>query len=137
MGVRYALTQAFFMVLVPLVQLVAGLFMWLRPPRRINPIYGYRTALSMKNEDTWAFAHWHCGRLWTVVGLVQLVLSGVVAVWVLTQGRTSLMMLEMTLIFTQTLVLLVSIVPTEVVMRRTFDRKGRRLPPQGGGTAPH
>ncbi len=123
----YALTQVFLMVLVPLVQLVAGLLMWLRPPARINPIYGYRTKLSMKNEDTWAFAHRHCGRLWTFVGLGLLLLSAAVAVWALARGGTELTLTEMLLLCGQVVALLLSIVPTEVAMRRTFDRKGRRL----------
>ena len=29
-------------------------------PRQVNSMFGYRTARSMKNEDTWKFAHRHC-----------------------------------------------------------------------------
>ncbi len=31
-----------------------------RRPRQVNSMFGYRTARSMKNEDTWKFAHRHC-----------------------------------------------------------------------------
>lgn len=34
------------------------------PPQEINSLYGYRTARSMKNRETWDFAHHYIGRLW-------------------------------------------------------------------------
>ena len=39
-------------LLVPLVMIGFGALFMFRPPRTINSLYGYRTRLSMKNEDT-------------------------------------------------------------------------------------
>jgi uncharacterized membrane protein len=39
-----------------------GLTWWIRPPRKINKIYGYRTNMSMKNKDTWDYAHRFYGK---------------------------------------------------------------------------
>ena len=48
-------------LLTPVIMLLAGWMMWKHCPREINGLLGYRTARSMKNQDTWRFAHAYCG----------------------------------------------------------------------------
>jgi uncharacterized membrane protein len=36
--------------------IVVGMIMKRFPPRKINPLYGYRTGSSMKSQDRWDFA---------------------------------------------------------------------------------
>ena len=50
-------------LLIPALMITAGWFMWKRPPKKINSAIGYRTSRSMKNINTWQFAHHYCGRL--------------------------------------------------------------------------
>lgn len=52
-----------FDLLIPVVMIVAGRMMWKHPPKNINEVIGYRTGHSMKNMDTWKFAHNYCGKL--------------------------------------------------------------------------
>ena len=35
-----------------------------KAPKEINEVFGYRTPMSMKNKDTWEFAHKYCGKIW-------------------------------------------------------------------------
>ena len=51
-------------LIIPIVMLIGGRMMWKHCPKHINGIVGYRTARSMKNMDTWKFAHDYCGKLW-------------------------------------------------------------------------
>lgn len=51
-------------LLIPAIFIFAGRMMWKHYPKEINDILGYRTKRSMKNIDTWKFAHEYCGRLW-------------------------------------------------------------------------
>ena len=44
-------------LLLPITLLIAGKMMWKHCPKQINGVLGYRTARSMKNMDTWRFAH--------------------------------------------------------------------------------
>ena len=37
--------------------LASGRVMLKHPPKEINNFFGYRTAMSRKNRDTWDFAH--------------------------------------------------------------------------------
>ena len=60
-------------LLIPIVMILAGIIMWKHAPKQINGLLGYRTTRSMKNMDTWKFAHDHCGRLWWKIGLILLI----------------------------------------------------------------
>ena len=62
-------------LLIPLVMLFFGRRFLTKPPKSINSLYGYRTARSMKNQQTWDFAHRVCGKLWPRAGAVMLPLS--------------------------------------------------------------
>lgn len=55
-------------LLLPVLMIIIGKVFVKRPPRTINGIYGYRTRRSMKNQDTWLFAHLYCGKLWQKIG---------------------------------------------------------------------
>ena len=46
-----------------------------KAPDSINPVFGYRTTMSMKNRDTWEFAHQYCGKLWWILGIMIVVLK--------------------------------------------------------------
>ena len=35
-----------------------------KAPKEINEVFGYRTPMSMKNKDSWEFAHKYCGKIW-------------------------------------------------------------------------
>ena len=67
-------------LIIPLMMIIAGWMMWKHTPMHINRWYGYRTALSMKNEQTWKFAHMYAGRLWCIMGIVLLIPS--VLIWI-------------------------------------------------------
>lgn len=62
-------------LLISVIMLIFGRMMWKHCPKRINSVIGYRTTRSMKNMDTWKFAHDYCGRLWWKMGLIMLVPS--------------------------------------------------------------
>ena len=70
----YVLT--FLLVLItPITLLLVG-FLWkVRPPKRQNARFAYRTTLSNKNDETWAFAHHHLSRLWIRIGVILTLLS--------------------------------------------------------------
>lgn len=62
-------------LLIPLIMIVFGMRFIKKPPEKINYIYGYRTSMSMKNQETWDFAHRYCGKLWLILGWFMIILS--------------------------------------------------------------
>ena len=49
-----------------------GKYFMKKAPKEINGVFGYRTSMSMKNKDTWEFAHKYCGKIWYLCGLISL-----------------------------------------------------------------
>ncbi len=46
------------------------------PPKKINSIYGYRTARSMKSQENWDIAQRYSQRLMLKQGIVMLAIGG-------------------------------------------------------------
>ncbi len=100
--------------------------MYKHTPGEINGIYGYRTSMSMKNQETWNFAHDYCGRLWVKIGM-GLTIAALIEC-VLTFGKTEHdMSVGCGIIMTiQLIFLLGSIIPTEIALNKKFDKQGKR-----------
>ena len=60
-------------LLIPLSMILIGRLFSRSAPKQINSVFGYRTAMSMKNKDTWEFAQ-YCGKTWSAVGRTLLLL---------------------------------------------------------------
>lgn len=113
-------------VLIPVLMIIAGRMMWKRPPKTINGTVGYRTSRSMMNMDTWNFAHDYCGRLWWKIGWIMLVPSILIHVPLYGKSDNAIGIVCGILITVQTIVLIVSIFPTERALKRTFTDSGKR-----------
>jgi len=97
-----------------------------KPPQTINYIYGYRTTMSMKNKDTWNFAHKHCGKIWYYVGMILLPLSISVMFFYIGSEVGTIGTIGGILVGIQTLILITSILPTSIALHKQFDKDGKR-----------
>lgn len=88
-------------LLIPLLMTGLGRLFLFHAPREINVIFGYRTKMSMKNKETWEFAHHYCGRIWFTYGIILCIL--------------------------QLIGLIGVIYPTERALRKNFDKDGNRI----------
>ena len=113
-------------LMVPIVMLIAGRMMWKHCPKNINVLLGYRTTLSMKNMDTWKFAHDYCGRLWWKIGLIMAVPSTLIHIPFYHSSENTIGIVGLILCAVQIVVLVASIFPTESALRRTFYADGTR-----------
>ena len=113
-------------VLIPALMLLFGWLFLRRPPRRINSIYGYRTARSMQNQETWDFAHRVGGRVWLRTGAVLLAVTLLSALLILGRGERIWKIWRLILVLLQTAVLIGTIVPVERALKENFDDYGRK-----------
>ncbi len=113
-------------LIVPVIMLIAGRMMWKHCPQKINSVYGYRTRRSMKNMDTWKFAHNYCGRLWYKIGCIMLLLTVVVQISFFRSGEEVIGTVGLVLCTIQIVVLIASIFPTEAALKKTFHEDGTR-----------
>lgn len=113
-------------LIIPATMLFFGMKFRKNGPKNINGIYGYRTSMSMKNKDTWEFAHQYFGRLWTKLGLILLIVSIIVSVLASTSADEVKGKIEITLVTIQTIALIGSIFPVEKALKKNFDEDGNR-----------
>ena len=50
-------------LIIPFLMIIFGKLFIKNIPKEINGLFGYRTPMSVKNKDTWEFAHYYCGKL--------------------------------------------------------------------------
>lgn len=113
-------------LLIPLTMLGLGRNFMKKAPAEINPIFGYRTAMSMKNRETWEFAHKYCGKIWYVCGWIMLPITVSLLLFVMGRDEECVGMAGGMICLLQMIPLLGSIIPTEIALRRTFDQNGEK-----------
>lgn len=111
-------------LLIPLAMLLVGRRFCKSPPSRVNGLYGYRTPRSMKNQDTWAFAHRRCGRLWMRLGGVLLPATALASLVSLVRPDSFTGWYGGALVGAQCAVMALSILPVERALKRAFDENG-------------
>lgn len=82
--------------------------------------------MSMKNQDTWQFAHRYCGKLWLRLGWILVPLSIVSMLFVFGKNIETIANAGLAVSCLQLLPLVGSIIPTEIALKKAFDKNGRR-----------
>lgn len=113
-------------LLIPLTMLGFGKYFSKSAPKEINGVFGYRTTMSMKNKDTWKFAHHYCGKLWVTLGWIMLVITAIAMLLVIGKNEGVVGNVSIVLSGVQLVFLIGSIFPTEKALKRTFDKDGNR-----------
>ncbi|MCM3127467.1 SdpI family protein [Paenibacillus provencensis] len=60
---------------VGVVFIILGLFMRIKPPKRVNHIYGYRTNRSMKSERMWKEANRYSAAWMIGIGIFYIIIG--------------------------------------------------------------
>jgi uncharacterized membrane protein len=58
-----------------LVFFLGGVIMAKYPPKKINPVYGYRSMASMRHKDAWDYAQRLASRKFVLVSIVMFVIA--------------------------------------------------------------
>lgn len=111
--------------LMPLTLLLLGIYFYKNAPQNINIVFGYRTAMSMKNMNTWKFAHRYCGRIWAVGGAVSLPLSTISMILVFGKSKNTIGYVGAANLFLPMILILISVILTEIALKKKFDGAGR------------
>ena len=112
-------------LLIPITMIVIGRLFLKNAPKDINYVFGYRTKRSMMNLETWKYAHEYIGKLWFICGLILLPISVVVMVLVFGKETNTVGAVGGILTIVQMISMVGAIIPTENVLKNSFDRFGR------------
>lgn len=113
-------------LLIPACMLYFGRRFVMKPPKKINSGYGYRTARSMASQEAWDFSQAYSGRFWLRAGCPVLAVSVLCMAFLLgreigTVGNFSLILTAL-----QMIPFLAVIPATERALKREFDDYGRK-----------
>lgn len=111
-------------LILPILFIVIGSMMWKHCPKEINGVLGYRTKRSMKNMDTWKFAHDYCGHLWWRIGWIILIPSILVQIPFYNSTVNVIGTVGGIVCTAQCIILITSIIPTENALKKTFYEDG-------------
>lgn len=114
------------LLVIPLTMIIFGKVFLSSPPQELNSLCGYRTNMSMKNKDTWEFAHRYFGRLWYRFGWYSL-LTLLPAVFLIGESEETVGLYFTVIIIFQTGMLVGCIFPTERALKRNFNQEGQRI----------
>ena len=112
-------------LLMPLFMIGSGWMFMTNPPKDINTSFGYRTKRSMRNQDTWFFAHKHFGKTWFVCGIVLIPASLVLMFLVMGREADVIRTTGFIILGLQLFLMLGAILPTETALKNNFDEFGR------------
>lgn len=113
-------------LLIPLLMIIYGYVYSQRAPKKINYFSGYRTRRSMQNKETWDFAHRYFGRLSLVFGLVLMPLTIIAALTFRNTDVETVGIMGTLLMTGQIVFLIILIIPTEIALKKKFDKDGNR-----------
>ena len=113
-------------LLLPFTMIGFGRYFMKKAPKEINSVFGYRTSMSMKNKDTWEFAHKYCGKVWYVCGMVMLPITVICMLLVIGENKDCVGSIGVIINVVQLIPLIGAIIPTEIALRKNFDKNGTR-----------
>ena len=113
-------------LLFPAIMIPSGAIFTKTAPEKINYIFGYRTDMSMKNRDTWEFAHKYIGKLWFRLGLLLIPITVIPMLFVIGNSENVVAAVGLIVSFVNTVTLIVPIFFTEKALNKSFDKDGNR-----------
>lgn len=82
--------------------------------------------MSMKNRDTWDFAHHYCGNLWFRCGLAMLFFSIIVMMFLIGKDDSAVGGIGGILCAIQMVPFIGAMIPTEIALKKNFDGNGNK-----------
>ena len=113
-------------LLIPATMTGFGSLFSKTPPKEINFIFGYRTPMSMKNKETWIFAHNYCGRIWRIFGIIIFILSVTAMIFLFGEGIGTVGIFGGIICGIQVIFMIIPIFITEKALNKNFDKEGNR-----------
>ena len=114
-------SHIFLNLLIGPLMLVVSLIFFYFPPKKINLIYGHRTSMSMKNQDTWQEANKRSTHMIILVSALTCILQLTGIVFNINQETT---ILYATVFLVAGLI--IGVIVIENKLKAIFDKDGNR-----------
>lgn len=119
---------SFLILVTPLFCLILGLICWRYPPKGPTWLLGYRSRRARASQEAWQFAQNVAGQIWFGLGLVQTVVFAWVCLGMQTWSVEAQCQAALISILVEDVLMLLSMIPTEVLLVRRFGRRSASRP---------
>ena len=113
-------------LIVPVIVLLVGLLFLKVKIKDVNSVLGYRTSMSMKNQDTWDFANSYFPKVWIILSIGMIIVTLLLWLILNKQSESVVERAATAITLVQTALMVLSIVPCEIALRKNFDKDGNR-----------
>ena len=107
-------------MLIPCTFICFGYLFLKKAPDKINSVFGYRTKRSMRNKETWVFAHNYIGKLWLVCGIISLPISVVSMLLLIGKNDDLIGMIGAIIEGIQIILMILTILLTERALKKNY-----------------
>lgn len=111
-------------LLIPITMICFGLLFLKTICYRPNAYFGYRTNMSVKNNQTWYFAHRYIGRLWFIIGIVIIPFTIIPMLLIIGKDTGTVGTIGTIICTAQLVCLIVPAILTDKALKRHFNRDG-------------
>lgn len=115
----------FLMLAVPSGAFLLGLLCWRFPPAGPTWALGYRSRRARASDESWIYAQTVAGRIWFCLGLLLIIIAIPAAGKLRDLGLEDMTYRAIRLILIEDLLIFLSLIPTEFLLLKKFDRFGR------------
>ena len=119
---------SFLILVTPLFCLILGLICWRYPPKGPTWLLGYQSRRARASQEAWQFAQNVAGQIWFGLGLVQTVVFAWVCLGMQTWSVEAQCQAALISILVEDVLVLLSMIPTEVLLVRRFGRRSASRP---------
>ena len=119
---------SFLILVTPLFCLILGLICWRYPPKGPTWLLGYRSRRARASQEAGQFAQNVAGQIWFGLGLVQTVVFAWVCLGMQTWSVEAQCQAALISILVEDVLVLLSMIPTEVLLVRRFGRRSASRP---------
>jgi len=114
-------------LLILVIMFVFGKIFSATAPKKINYIFGYRTARSMKNEQTWEFAHKRLGKIWKRISIALLSVAVLPMLIVIGKSEDTIGTVGMIVCYFEIAVMILTVIIVEQALKKNFDKNGNKI----------
>ncbi len=114
-------------LLMPVMLIVIGVIYMKKAPSEINNLSGYRTRRSMKNKETWDFAHRVYGKASLIIGAVSAPLFFIPMLFFINKDNNAVSVAALVIISIEMIPLFLSFIPVEISLKKNFDENGNKI----------
>ena len=107
-------------ILVPIIMIIAGFWLYKFPPKDINTLFGYRTVRSMQSPETWLFAQKYSGKVWMISGFIVLTITALIHIPLYGVNDNVIGTLGAIIVLIQIIILLFTLYPVEIALKKKF-----------------